>query len=101
MPYLAMTQQNGKVIELETSEELSERVSLYVSDSLLYKITYWEIPGKERHLKFINHYCLGATAALVLYDSTKHSSFEKAEKIFQCLESCEIPYKFLIGNKVD
>ena len=87
-------------MELETSEEISERVSLYVNDNLLYKITYWEIPGKERHLKFINHYCLGATMAFVLYDTCKQSSLDKAEKIMQSIESCEIPFKILVGNKV-
>lgn len=95
-----MTQQNGKVIQLETSEELSERISLYAKDNFLYKITYWEVAGKERHLKFLNHYCLGASVAFVLYDSTKQNTLEKAEKIFQALESCDIPFKFLIGNKV-
>ncbi len=95
-----MTQNNGKVVELETSEELSERVSLFVNDNILFKITYWEIPGKERHLKFINHYCLGAAFAFVLYDTTKQSSLEKAEKIMQSLETCDIPFKVLVGNKV-
>ena len=95
-----MTQNNGKVIELETSEEISERVSLCVNDHLLYKITYWEIPGKERHLKFINNYCLGAAVAFVLFDTTKQSSLEKAERIFQSIESCDIPFKILVGNKV-
>ena len=85
---------------MESSEEISERVSLNMNDHLLFKITYWEIPGKDRHLKFINNYCLGATVAIILFDTTKYSSLEKAEKILETIESCEIPFKLLIGNKV-
>jgi signal recognition particle receptor subunit beta len=95
-----LTQNNGKVIEIESSEEISERVSLHVNDHLLFKITYWEIPGKERHLKFINNYCLGAAVAIVLFDTTKNSTLEKAEKLLQSIDSCEIPFKILVGNKV-
>lgn len=96
-----MTQNNGKVIELETSEEISERISLLMNEHLLFKITYWEVPGKDRHLKFINHYCMDAAIAIILFDTTKNNSFEKAEKILQSIEVCEIPYKILVGNKID
>lgn len=95
-----MTQSNGKVIEIETSDEISERISLHMNEQMLFKVTYWEIPGKERHLSFINNYCMGATVAIVLFDCSKKSSLEKAEKILQSLEICEIPFKILIGNKV-
>jgi signal recognition particle receptor subunit beta len=96
----ALTQSNGKVIELETSEEISERVSLHVNDHLLFKVTYWEIPGKERHLRFLNNYCVGAAVAIILFDTTKQSSLEKAEKLLQSIETCDIPFKILLGNKV-
>jgi hypothetical protein len=70
-------------------------------DHLLYRITYWEIPGKERNVKFINHYCMDATAAIVLFDTTKNSSLEKAAKILEQIDVCDIPYKFLVANKLD
>jgi signal recognition particle receptor subunit beta len=69
-------------------------------EHLLFKIIHWEVPGKDRHLKFINNYCLGATVAVILFDTTKTSSLEKAEKILQSIEMCDIPFKILIGNKV-
>lgn len=96
-----LTQANGKVIEFESSEEISERVALHMYEHLLFKTTYWEVPGKDRQLKFLNHYCMGAAVAIVLFDTTKNSSFEKAEKIFQAIDVCEIPFKILVGNKID
>lgn len=96
-----MTQHNGKVLDLETSEELSERICLHMYEHLLYRVTYWEVSGKERIIKFISNYCLGANVAYVFFDSTKKSSFEKAERILKELEICEIPFKYLIGNKID
>lgn len=69
-------------------------------NQLLYRITYWEIPGTIRHLKFIQNYCMDATVAFVLFDTTKQSSLQKAEKIIQSLEMSDIPIKFLVSNKV-
>ena len=89
------------MIELESSEEISERVSLHINEHLLFKINYWEIPCKDRHLKFLSNYCLGSTVVIVLFDTTKNSSLEKAEKIFQSIASCDVPFKILIGNKVN
>ena len=96
-----MTENNGKVISLESSEEISERISIQVHQHLLFKITYWELPGKERHLNFLNNYCLGAAVAIILFDTTKSSSLERAEKILKSIENCDIPIKFLVCNKMD
>ena len=88
-------------MELETSEEISERVSLHVNEHILFRVTYWEVPGKDRYLTFLNNYCVGAAVAIVLFDTTKQSSLEKAEKLLQSIETCDIPFKFLVGNKVN
>lgn len=95
-----MTQNNGKVIELETSEELSERTSLIMNEHMMHKVTFWEAPGRDRNIKFIHNYCMGAAVALILFDTTKIESFQKAEKILTNIEVCEIPIRILIGNKV-
>jgi hypothetical protein len=95
-----MTQNNGKVIEIESSEEISERVSLQMIEHLLFRITYWEIPGRDRNIKYIHHYAIGAAAAIILFDTTKSASFERAQSILESLEVCEIPFKVLVGNKV-
>jgi len=96
-----MTQNNGKVIEIESSEEISERVSLQMIEHLLFKITYWELPGRDRNIKYIHHYAMGAAAVIVMFDTTKSSSFERAQSILENIEVCNIPIKILIGNKVD
>jgi len=44
---------------------------------------------------------MGSAVAIILYDTTKMDSFEKAERILKSIEICEIPIKILVGNKVD
>lgn len=68
---------------------------------MIFKITYWELPGKERHLNFLLNYCLGAAVAIILFDTTKQSSLAKAEKILKAIENCDIPFKYLVCNKMD
>jgi signal recognition particle receptor subunit beta len=95
-----MTQNNGKVIEIESSEEISERTSLQTSDHLLFRTTFWEIPGRDRNIKFIHNYAMGAAVAIVLFDTTKVTSFERAQKILENIDMCDIPFKILVANKV-
>ena len=68
---------------------------------MIFRVTYWELPGKERHLQFLKNYCLGAAVAIVLFDTTKASSLEKAENILKSIENCDIPIKYLVCNKMD
>ena len=68
---------------------------------MIFRVTYWELPGKERHLQFLKNYCLGAAVAIVPLDTTKTSSLEKAENILKFIENCDIPIKYLISNKMD
>ena len=86
---------------METSEELSERITIQAHEHMIFRISLWEIPGKERHLSFMKNYCLGAAVAIILFDTTKAHSLEKAEKILKNIESCDIPIKLLICNKMD
>ena len=72
-----------------------------MNNHLMYKIYFWEIPGRERNLKTINHYCMDAAIAIVLFDTTKNSSFEKAIKIYENISECDIEHKYLISNKVN
>ncbi len=86
---------------METSEEISERITIQAFNHMIFRVTYWELPGKERHLQFLKNYCLGAAVAIILFDTTKNSSLEKAENILKSIENCEIPIKYLICNKMD
>lgn len=96
-----MTENNGKVINLESSEEISERIVIQAIKHFICKINFWELPGKERHLQFLKNYCVGALCVIILFDATKASSLEKAEKILKSIENCDIPLKMLICNKMD
>jgi hypothetical protein len=96
-----MTQSNGKVLEIECSQEISERISIVVKNHILYKIDYLEIAGRERNLNSLPHYCVDAAVAIVLFDTTKNSSFEKAGKILEKIAESDINYKYLVGNKID
>ena len=68
---------------------------------MIFRVSFWEIPGKERHLSFMKNYCLGAAVAIILLKKKKNHTLEKAEKILKSIESCDIPIKLLICNKMD
>lgn len=72
-----------------------------MDDDTLYKIAYWEIPGKHRNPDTFFRFCLGATAAIYMFDVSKRQTFEKIESWIVENEKSEIPVKILIGNKVD
>lgn len=71
----------GKIVEQEVSDELNIKVLLkiinikktvgYMDDDTLYKIAYWEIPGKHRNPDTFFRFCLGATAAIYIFDVSK------------------------------
>lgn len=80
---------------------MSFRTTLLSNDSLIWKISFWEVPALERHMGYLNHYALGSSIAVVVFDLTKRHTFEKAELVLKALENVEIAFKFLVGNKSD
>ena len=46
-------------------------------------------------------YCLGSTVAVFLFDLTKKSSLEKVGNWITETDQCEIPVRYLVGNKLD
>ena len=44
----------------------------YMDDDTLYKIAYWEIPGKHRSPDTFFRFCLGATAAIYIFDGISY-----------------------------
>ena len=97
----AISQTLGTVVENEESTELHLKTTYYIDDAYQYKIVYFDMPGKERHHKYIHKYAIGSTAILFLFNITKRSSFEKVEQWIQECEKCEVPIKILVGNMVD
>ena len=109
----AISQTLGSVIENEESSELHIKVSanefvtahqttFYIDDAYQYKIVYFDMPGKERHHKYVHKYVNGSTAIIYLFDVSKRPTFERIEQwISECERACETPIKILVGNKID
>ncbi|KRX02356.1 P-loop containing nucleoside triphosphate hydrolase [Pseudocohnilembus persalinus] len=91
----------GKIVENEQSEELNIKTVGYVDDDTLFKISYWEIPGSQRNAEHSFRFCLGASAAVYMFDVSRRQSFERVENWIKETEKCEIPIRILVGNKVD
>jgi len=97
----AITSNFGKVVESEQSDELNTKVVGYVDDNTMFQIHYWEILGSLKNSGYFFRYCLGASAAIYLFDASKRPSFEKVEQWIIENEKCDIPVKVLVGNKID
>ena len=74
---------------------------MFVDDNYAYKFSFFDVCGKPTNLKLATKYCVGSTVAIVLFDTTRHSTFEKAELWIAEVEKCAIPIKILLGNKMD
>merc|ERR1711904_624020 len=97
----AIAMNYGKILEIEVSEELSLKATSYMEEGQLYNIQYWEIPGYLKNMNYFFRYCLGATAAIYVFDLSKRSSLEKIDNWITETEKCNIPVKVLVGNKLD
>ena len=89
------------MVENEESTELHIKTTYYIDDAYQYKIVYFDMPGKERHHKYIHKYVNGSTAVLFMFNITKRASFEKVEQWINECDRCEVPVKILVGNMVD
>ena len=72
-----------------------------MDDNYAYKFSFFDVCGKPTNLKLATKYCVGSTVAIILFDSTRRSTFEKAELWIAEMEKCAIPIKILLGNKID
>ncbi|KAL4497055.1 hypothetical protein ABPG72_002211 [Tetrahymena utriculariae] len=97
----SITQNYGKIMEQEQSDELNMKTVGYMDVDKLFKIAYWEIPGQQRNQDYFYRYCLGSSAAIYMFDVSRRQTFERIETWIQESEKCEIPVRILIGNKVD
>lgn len=91
----------GTVVENEESTELHIKTTFYIDDAYQYKIVYFDIPGKERHHKYVHKYVLGSTCCLYLFNIAKRRTFEQVEQWIQETDQCQTPIRMLIGNMVD
>jgi len=91
----------GTVVENEESTELHIKTTYYIDDAYQYKIVYFDMPGKERHHKYIHKYVNGSTACIYMFNVAKRSSFEKMEQWIKETQTCETPIRIMVGNMVD
>ena len=93
----------GKFIQ---SSELTVGVEHFVKEACyltsLYKMQLWDLGGQESFRSLRKLYLEGANGALVIYDCTKRSSFEKLEDwILDFKDARGDEPLILIGNKTD
>jgi len=69
----------------------------------IVKSQIWDTAGQERYRSITNAYYRGAVGALVVYDITKHSTFENVKRwISEVKEHTDQNiHIMLVGNKVD
>ena len=72
-----------------------------MDDNYAYKFSFFDVCGKPTNLKLASKYCVGSTVAIIMFDATRRSTFEKSELWIAEMEKCGAPIKLLIGNKID
>ncbi|KAI0487944.1 hypothetical protein KFK09_027767 [Dendrobium nobile] len=72
-------------------------------DSKVIKAQIWDTAGQERYRAITSAYYRGAVGALLVYDVTRHATFENAERWLRELRDHTDPniIVMLIGNKSD
>lgn len=72
-------------------------------DGKVIKAQIWDTAGQERYRAITSAYYRGAVGALLVYDVTRHSTFENAERWLRELRDHTDPniVVMLIGNKCD
>jgi len=74
-----------------------------IAENKLIKAQIWDTAGQERYRAITSAYYRGAVGALLIYDISKHLSFENVEKWLKELKDHAEPHIviMLVGNKSD
>jgi len=77
--------------------------SIVTEDDKTIKAQIWDTAGQERYRAITSAYYRGAVGALLVYDITKHVSFENTERWLKELRDHADPkiVVMLVGNKSD
>ena len=75
----------------------------YKINGKIFKIEIWDTSGQERHKSITSAYYKGAKGSLLVYDTTKRTSFENIDKwIAEIKAKTSQDIKLMIlGNKID
>jgi small GTP-binding protein len=67
------------------------------------EMTIWDFGGEERYRALFPSYCNGASAALILYDTTNEESLDDIKNWVKIIDgnALENVIKVLIGSKID
>jgi small GTP-binding protein len=74
-----------------------------IYNDLHYKLHIWDTAGQEKFANLINNYYRTASCAIVVFDITNYTSFNKIDKCIETFNShtnSERPI-ILVGNKLD
>ncbi|MFX1476501.1 MAG: Rab family GTPase [Promethearchaeota archaeon] len=88
------------------SERLTIGVDFHVKEIYLHgkriKLQIWEFAGEERFRFLLPSYCLGANAALIIFDITNSQSLEDLVQWIKILreQAGDVPI-MLVGSKLD
>jgi len=74
-----------------------------VDGKLDIELNIWDFGGEEKYRTLFPSYCNGATAALILYDTTDKESLKDVENWVKIIDAnaFESVIKVLIGSKID
>ena len=69
----------------------------------MVEVSIWDTPGLERYHDFVETFCTGVHAAIIVYDITQRDSLRNAGKWLQILRRKSTPNTStaLVGNKTD
>lgn len=68
------------------------------------RLQIWDTAGQEQYRSLARHYLSDAAGAIVVFDLTNNSSFEKITEWIDCIKDKNIGYNtqiILVGNKSD
>jgi small GTP-binding protein len=90
----------------DPSEKLSIGVDFYVKtiefNGKTIKLQIWDVGGEERFRFLLSTYCLGANAAMIIYDITNPKTLDQITEWTKVVreKTSDIPI-MLIGNNLD
>ena len=88
------------------SEKLTIGIDFYVKtielDGKTIKLQIWDVGGEERFRFLLSTYCLGANAAMIIYDITNSKTLDQITEWTKIVreKASDIPI-MLIGNNLD
>jgi len=80
-----------------------KRKRIKMTDELSLDVNIWDMGGEEKYKKLFPQYVKGATAALILYDTTNKETIDDVNSWVEIVNeyASEDIIKVLIGTKID